>query len=579
MRSKRKLIISMLVVSFVLLSIIATIAIAFALTQQTIKTSLNIGYTVEDIDGTASASYTIGGVTESLVAMKGTNVIGDTLVFKAADTEDAGNLMFPEDALALTSQNDNVVIQYTYSNTGAKHYIASMDFAANIEADNMKVEYSINGTDYSEQRYAVVVPANTSNRSYWIKISIADKAKSASFTGDFEWILNGCDPQSDDYLTIASSEFQATGTAGEYSVKLNGDGYLPGGEVVFPSVVNGDTVTTIAQNTSLTQAQKNMVKSVYIPDSVTTIGESAFENYTNLQTVTLEQNEAAVASAQNNSGLTTIGKNSFKNCTKLKQLIIPSTITSFDTTALTGCTSLKNMTIDTMNSNVVSAVKSLANTNGEMHLIIGNSVTSIEAEAFFGCSGLTSVTIGNSVTSIGPVAFYNCSGLTSVTIGNSVTNIERDAFSGCTSLTGITVDTNNTTYYSEGNCIITKADNILILGCKTSVIPNSVTSIGQSAFPGCSGLTSIEIPDSVTSIGIEAFSGCSGLTSVTIGNSVTSIWEAAFFGCSGLTSVIFLNPTGWATSSTTITEEQLTDPSNAAKLLTDTYSYYYWERK
>ena len=183
MRTKKKLLISMLVVSFVLLSIIATVAIAFALTQQTIKTSLNIGYTVEDIDGTASATFTVGGVTESLVAMKGENVIGDKLVFKAGDTENAGNLMFPEDALALSAQNDNVVIQYTYSNTGAKHYIASMDFNANIQADNMKVEYSIDGTSYSENRYAVVVPANTSNRSYWIKISIEDKAKSASFTG------------------------------------------------------------------------------------------------------------------------------------------------------------------------------------------------------------------------------------------------------------------------------------------------------------------------------------------------------------------------------------------------------------
>ena len=166
MRTKRKLLISMLAIVFVLLAVVATVAIAFALTQQTITTTLNIGYTVEDIDGSASATYTIGGVTESLTAMKNGQAQGNTLYFHAADTEAAGSLEFPADALALSAQNDNVVIQYTYSNTGEKHYIASMSFDAQLKADNMKVEYSINGTDYSANRYAVVVPANTANKSY-----------------------------------------------------------------------------------------------------------------------------------------------------------------------------------------------------------------------------------------------------------------------------------------------------------------------------------------------------------------------------------------------------------------------------
>ena len=165
MKAKRKLLISMLAIVFVLLAVVATVAIAFALTQQTITTTLNIGYVVEDIDGTASATYTIGGVTEQLTAKKGDQVIGNTLVFHAGDTEDAGNLMFPEGQIPLSAQNDNIVIQYTYSNTGAKHYIASMSFDGNINADNMKVEYSIDGTTYSENRYAVVVPANTINKS------------------------------------------------------------------------------------------------------------------------------------------------------------------------------------------------------------------------------------------------------------------------------------------------------------------------------------------------------------------------------------------------------------------------------
>ena len=171
-------------------------------------------------------------------------------------------------------------------------------------------------------------------------------------------------------------------------------------------------------------------------------------------------------------------------------------------------------------------------------------VTSIGKYAFYKCSGLTSVTIPNSVTSIGISAFYNCSGLTSVTIGNSVTSIGNSAFSNCSGLISIIVDESNPSFSSiEG--ILYNNDATTLIYCpitkKTVTIPNSVTSIGYSAFSGCSGLTSVTIPNSVTSIGQRVFENCSGLTSVTIGNSVTSIGYYAFDGCYGLTSVTIPN--------------------------------------
>ena len=187
--------------------------------------------------------------------------------------------------------------------------------------------------------------------------------------------------------------------------------------------------------------------------------------------------------------------------------------------------------------------------SGLTSITIGNSVTSIGQAAFGVCSGLTSIIIGNSVTSIGESAFSGCSSLISVTIPNSVTSIGNFAFGNCSGLTSISVAANNQIYDSRNDCnaIIKTSTNNLILGCKNTIIPDSVTSIDVYAFSGCSGLTSVNIPDSVIIIDRSAFNGCSGLTSITIPDSVTSIGYQAFGNCSELTSI-----TCNATTATTI---------------------------
>jgi len=236
--------------------------------------------------------------------------------------------------------------------------------------------------------------------------------------------------------------------------------------------------------------------------------------------------------------VTSIGGYAFRECDSLISVTIPNSVTSIGEKAFRFCTSLTSITIP-------------------------NSVNTIGGSAFDGCASLTSVTIPNSVTSIGWATFSGCTSLTSVTIPNSVTSVAFDAFWGDTNIVTVVVLSGNPVYDSRNGCnaIIETASNTLIFGCKATVIPNSVTSIGCNAFLDCSSLTNITIPNSVTSIGEWAFRFCTSLTSITIPNSVTTIGRGAFDGCASLTNVTIPNSVtsigeyafNWCTSLTSIT--------------------------
>lgn len=219
---------------------------------------------------------------------------------------------------------------------------------------------------------------------------------------------------------------------------------------------------------------------------VTAIGLSAFNGCRDLSAVTIPES------------IIYIGGNAFMDCTGLASLSIPEGVKSIGLSAFSGCTGLTSINIP-------------------------NSVTSIASRAFEGCSSLTSVSIGKGVTSIGESAFYCCDALNSVHISDLTSWLNIDFQLTLTS-----------------NPLYT-AHHLYLNGeeIKDLIIPENVTTIGNYAFYGCSGLTSMTMGNSVTGIGVNAFSGCSGLTSITIGKNVKYIGEQSFTD-SNLTTVISL---------------------------------------
>ena len=318
----------------------------------------------------------------------------------------------------------------------------------------------------------------------------------------------GCDKSLKEVHIPAKVEY------GGYTYDVDRIGYRAfWGCSVLTSIIIPNSVTSIVDNAFYACSG---LTSISIPDSVTSIGCEAFSGCESLTSISIP------------NSVISIGPYAFSCCESLTTISIPNSVTSIGYRAFLGCSGLTSIIVEKGNKkydsreNCNAIIETATNTliRGCDNTIFPNSVTSIECEAFKGCSSLSSITIPDSVTSIGD-----------------------SAFSDCSSLSSIIVEKGNKKYDSRENCnaIIETASNTLISGCKNTIIPNSVTSIGDSAFWGCSSLTSITIPNSVISIEDKAFFGCESLTSITIPNSVISIGDSAFYECERLTSITIPN--------------------------------------
>ncbi|MCR5652266.1 MAG: leucine-rich repeat domain-containing protein [Ruminococcus sp.] len=280
----------------------------------------------------------------------------------------------------------------------------------------------------------------------------------------------------------------------------------PGGDVIIPPAIGGNSVTKIGVRAFLGCSN---LEGVTIPDGVTSIGDFAFYNCTNLTSITIPDS------------ITSIGSNMFYGCNNITDLTVKGDLADYNDLPWSV---VKNLTI------TGTAVKPSAFTafSALEKVTISDGVKSIGDCAFSGCRNLTSVTIGNSVESIGYNVFSQ-TGLTSIEIPDSVTSIGVAAFNMCSNLKSVTIGNGVTTISSSLFAGLSKLESV--------TLGNNVKTIDAGAFYNCTSLTSIDIPNGVTRIGASAFYGCSGLESVTIGNSVEKIEAVAFSNCSSLTGV------------------------------------------
>ena len=313
----------------------------------------------------------------------------------------------------------------------------------------------------------------------------------------------------------------------------------------IPDEIDGHEVVAIGDSAFQNRTD---LRTVMIPDSVIDIERMAFCGCSNLDNVTLSKN------------LEKMEERAFGNCEKITQIEIPKSLDiggAWNAGAFAGCANLKKAIFEKGTTKIASNL--FSGCTGIEQINIPETVTEIKGYAFSGCTKLNTVSIPDSVTKIEFRAFGGCIGLSNVEIPDSVTEIEGFAFAECSNLSMLVLSKNLETMGERafGNCEkitqieIPKSLDIggawnagAFAGCtnlKKITFEKGTTKIANNLFSGCTGIEEINIPDTITEIKSYAFSGCTKLSSVNIPGSVSKIEYRAFNGCSVLKKISIFN--------------------------------------
>lgn len=343
----------------------------------------------------------------------------------------------------------------------------------------------------------------------------------------------------DDTATITITDFlgpvDSTKTSDSYTItvptELDGRKVTGLGESSFSGIYSPDH-----QKDYILLSFCNQIQSVTIPESVTSIGKSAFEHCSNLDSLII-----------NGVATSMIGAYAFASCTSLTSLSLVGSFQTIGDCAFASC----GMTSLTIDATITSIEKYAFSSNSLTSLSLTGNVQKIGDYAFANCTSLTSLSLTGNIQKIGDHAFDSCSSLNTVTLPKSLTSIGSYAFDSCTSLDSIEIpgkvtEIGDCAFHLSGLTSVKIDEGVqstgadMFNGCAkltTVTFPESLTTIADGSFASCSDLNHVNIPASVTCIGNSAFSNCTSLSEITLQDGVKTIGANAFFSCQALTSI------------------------------------------
>ena len=343
----------------------------------------------------------------------------------------------------------------------------------------------------------------------------------------------------DNTATITITDFlgpvDSTKTSDPYTItvptELDGRKVTGLGESSFSGIYSPDH-----QKDYILLSFCNQIQSVTIPESVTSIGKSAFEHCSNLDSLII-----------NGVATSMIGAYAFASCTSLTSLSLVGSFQTIGDCAFASC----GMTSLTIDATITSIEKYAFSSNSLTSLSLTGNVQEIGDYAFANCTSLTSLSLTGDIQKIGDYAFYSCPSLKTVALPKSLTSIGSYAFGSCTSLDSIEIpgtvtEIGDCAFHLSGLTSVKIDEGVqstganMFYGCDnlaTVKLPESLTTIADGSFASCSNLNHVKIPARVTCIGNSAFANCTSLSEITLRDGLKTIGADAFFSCQGLTSI------------------------------------------